>query len=832
MGTMRQDLRYAIRTLLKSPGFTVVAVLTLALGIGANTAIFSVIDSVLLRPLPFHHSDRLVQLWETESSPGTYPFAGADYLDWQSQNRTLEATTLFTWGEAYNAGISSSNVDSAMGISTQANFFSVLGVEPIAGRTFEAGEDQAGKNHVAVLSYAFWKRHFGGEPSAVGRTIVLDGQSYAVIGVMPAWFKFPFSPLGSTDLWTPMDMAAKALSARGNHSYRAIGRLRQGVTPRQAQADLASIAQNLEKQYPNTNDKVGAVVVPLQESLTANSRPALLILLGAVALVLLIACANIANLLLARATGRQREVTLRAVLGATRWRIVRQLLTESVLLSMASAALGFFAAAWSIRLLESARALPIPRELPLRIDSTVLMFTIGVSLMAGILFGLAPALYAAQLDLNGALKSAAQSVVGASGWRRVLSDGLVVGEIALSLALLVGAGLLLRSFAGLRSTDIGAQTKNVLTMGIVLPAARYATLPVRRAFFERLTEELEHTPGIQAASVSTRLPLRGGSNSTISVEGDKDPAHASQLVEFNCVTPDYFRVFSIPFLSGANFSPQDMNRTADVNLKIDELFKQHPETTQIPAELSFVAVINRSMARTFWPNQDPIGKMFNWSGVQVKVLGVVGDTKQWDSIRDPVLPQIYCPLTATMDGPGAASGRVAVQTSVSPMSVLPVIRSKVQGFDSSLAVFRPETMEEVVADSTQDTGLQTYMLGAFAALATLLAAIGLYSVMAYLVTQRTHEFGVRMALGAKPGDVFRLALRRGAILTVCGIAAGLLAAFALTRVMANLLFGVSASDPITFVGVAILLSVVALLACYLPARRATRVSPLIALRYE
>ena len=831
MGTIAQDLKYAIRTLLKSPGFTAVAILTLALGIGANTAIFSVINSVLLSPLPFHNSDRLVQLWETESSPGTYPFAGADYLDWQSQNHTLEATTLYSWGDAYNAGVSGDS-DSAMGISTQANFFSVLGVEPIAGRTFDAGEDQAGKNHVVVLSYAFWQRHFGGERTAVGRTMVLDGQSYEVIGVMPAWFKFPFNFQGSNDFWTPLDMSPKSLTPRGNHYYRAVGRLKPGVTPRQAQADLAGIAKNLEKQYPNSNDQVGAVVVPLQEGLTANSRPALLILLGAVALVLLIACANIANLLLARATGRQREVALRAVLGASRWRIIRQLLTESVLLSMISAALGFAAAAWSVHLLEVASALPIPREVPLRVDSNVLLFTIAVSLLAGILFGLAPSLHAAQLNLSDGLKSAAQSVVGASGWRRVLRDGLVIGEIAVSLALLFGAGLLLRSFAQLRSTDIGAQTKNVLTLGIVLPEQRYATLPARREFFDQLTELLGHTPGIQAASVSTRLPLRGGSNATISVEGDKDPAHASQLVEFNYVTPDYFRVFGIPFLSGANFSAQDMNHIAEVNLKLDELMKQHPETTQIPAELGFVSVINRSMARTFWPNQDAIGKTFNISGVPVRVIGVVGDTKEWDSVREPVLPQTYFPLTATLDAAGAASAHVSVRTSVPPMSVLPAIRSGVRGINSSLAVFRPETMEQVVADSTQDTGLQTYLLGSLAALATLLAAVGLYSVMAYLVTQRTHEIGVRMALGAAPGDVFRLVLQRGAILTVCGVALGVVTAFALTRLMANLLFGVSASDPLTFAGVAILLSFVALLACYLPARRATRVDPLVALRYE
>jgi putative ABC transport system permease protein len=831
MGTCSQDLKYAIRTLLKSPGFTAVAVLTLALGIGANTAIFSVINSVLLNPLPFHQPDRLVELWETESSPGTYPFAGQDYLDWQSQNHTLEATTLYSWGDAYNAGIGDDS-ESAAGVSAQANFFSVLGVEPILGRTFEAGEDQAGKNHVAVLSYAFWQRRFGGQRDAVGKTIVLDGQSYAVIGVMPAWFKFPFNFFGSNDLWTPIDMSPKALTPRGSHNYRALGRLKPGLTPRQAQADLVAIAANLSKQFPNTNNQVSAVVVPLQEGLTATSRPALLLLLGAVALVLLIACANVANLLLARATGRQREVALRAVLGASRWRVIRQLLTESVVLSLAGAVLGFTGAAWSVHVLGNLVALPVPKEFPLRIDGRVLLFTIAVSVLAGILFGLAPSLHASQINLNDALKSAAQSVVGGSGWRRVVRDGLVIGEIAMSLALLVGAGLLLRSFSHMRSTDIGAETKSVLTMGVVLPEQRYPTLPARREFFDRLTETLGHTPGIESVTVSSRLPLRGGNNGTIAVEGDQDPAHASQLVEFNYVTSEYFHVFGIPFFSGANFSAQDMNHTAEVNLKIDELLKQHPEMTQFPAELGFVSIINRAMAQTFWPNQDPVGKVFNWSGVPIKVIGVVGDTKESDSVREPVIPQSYFPLPASYDGTGAVSAHVSMRTNVPPMSVLPAIRSQVRSIDSSLAVFRPETMQEVVAESMQDTGLQTYLLGAFAGLATLLAAIGLYSVMAYLVTQRMHEFGVRMALGAQPGDVFRLALQRGAFLILCGIAVGSAIALALTRLMANLLFGVSASDPVTFAAVAVLLSAVALLACYVPARRATRVDPLVALRYE
>jgi predicted permease len=827
--TFLSDIRYGLRMLLKTPGFTAVAVLTLALGIGANTAIFSVINSFLLRPLPFRDPGRLVQLWETESAPGNYPLTGPDYLDWQTQNRTLEATSFFSWDRSFNAS-GAGEAESAVAISTQANFFSVLGVSPILGRAFDVGEDQQGKNHVAILSYAFWQRHFGGAPDVLGKTIELNNEAYTVIGVMPTWFNFPSAPIATTDIWTPYDMSPKNLGVRGEHSYRAIGRLKSGVTLDQARADLQNVAKQLEKQYPNSNEKVSAVVVPLKEQLTGNSRPALLILFGAVALVLLVACANVANLLLARATGRQREIAVRGVLGASRWRLMRQLLTESLLLSLTGAALGLAGAWWCVAFLQSAKEFPLPKANPVELDFTVLTFTIGVSILVGVLFGLAPALQVSQVDLTEELKSSALSVLSPSGSRRVLRDALVVGEIAVSLALLVGAGLLLRSFAKMRRADIGVQAQNVTTMGIVLPPAKYTTLAARRTFFDQLTDRVGRVPGVEAVAVSSEIPLEGGTNGYVTLLDRKDPALESQLVEWNYITSDYFRAFGIPFIQGRNFSPEEVQRSADVNLKLDELYRLNPEMESAPPDLTLDTIINREMARTFFPNQDPIGKVFKVHGVVVTIIGVVGDVKQ-SGIREKAFPAAYFPLVATLDGLGFR-GRVTVKTSMAPARVLGAVRGEIRALDGSLAIFRPRMMDDVVAESMQDTSLEAFLLGFFAALALMLAAVGIYGVMAYLVTQRTREIGIRMALGAQRKDVLHLVLGHGTKLTLIGVAIGIAIALALTELLRSLLFGVSATDPVTFSAVAILLAAVALTACYLPARRASQVDPMVALRYE
>jgi len=825
MGTLIQDIRYGIRMLAKSPGFTALAVITLALGIGANTAIFSVINSVLLRPLPFHEPGRLVALWQTESAPGNFPLTGPDYLDWQTQSRTLENTSLYTWERSANAS-GAGEPEAASVIGTQANFFTVLGVEPRIGRAFDPGEDQAGKNHVAILSNAFWRRQFGGRSDVLGKTIELNDEPYSIIGVLPAWFNFQHA----TEIWTPMDMTPKALGPRGSHSYRAIARLKPGVGVSQAQAELNSITKQVAKQNGDNDKYNGAVVVSLTEQLTRDSRQSLLILLGAVALVLLVACANVANLMLARATNRQREIAVRAAMGAGRWRLARQLLTESVLLSLLGAALGLLGAFWAVSFLQASETLPIPRANPIQIDVTVLLFTIGVSVVVGALFGLAPALQSFRLNLSEELKSSAQAVVSPTGTRRLLRDALVVGEIAASLALLIGAGLLLRSFSRLRNSGIGVQTENVITMGINLPNAKYNTLPTRRQFFDQLLDRIQREPGVQAAAVCTEIPLEGGTNGYITVDGQENPALATQLVEWNNVTPDYFRVFGVPILQGHVFTAADVERTAVENLKLDELYKNDPNLKTLPPDIGFVAVINRKMAQLYWPKQEALGKVFHAGGVPVTVVGVVGDVKEWD-IRKDVPPEAYFPLTAALDNEGYGV-RLTVKTNVAPRSVLAAIRGDLHSIDSGLAVFRPRTMDEVVADAMQDTSEQTMLLSIFAALALLLAAVGIYGVMAYVVTQRTHEIGVRMALGAQQHDVLRLVLGEGSRLTGIGVALGLAAAFGLTRLLHSLLFGVSASDPYTFAGVSILLALVAMAACYIPARRASRVDPMVALRYE
>lgn len=822
---LSQDLRFGIRQLRRNPGFTVVAVVTLALGIGATTAIFSVVNSVLLQPLPYKEPDRLIRFFETEEAPGNFPLSGADYLDWQAQNTTLQAMSLYSWPNNMSAG-GASEPESAAVVNTQANFFDVLGVTAVRGRTFAAGEDTAGKNRIAVLSYGFWQRHFAGTGNVVGKTIVLNEDTYTVVGVMPRWFSFQ----AATDVWIPFDMSLQELGPHGNHRWNAVGRLKAGVTLAQARQNLLAISERLEKQYPNTNNKVHAVVMPLKDTLTDDSKAPLLILLGAVMLVLLIACVNVANLQLARASTRRREMAVRSSLGAGRLRLVRQMLTESVLLALVGAVAGILGAAWCVHLLEAVKTLPIPRANPIQIDGTVLLFAVGVSVLAGILFGLAPALQTSEPGLNEELKAGAQSVLSAAHGRRVLRDGLVVAEISLTLALLVGAGLLLRSFAHLRDADIGVKTKNVVTAALNLPETKYPTLAARRQFFEQLAERMSQSPGVASAAISTEIPLEGGSNGYIKVDGETDPALSSQLVGWNFITPDYFRTLGIPLLKGNNFTEQDLNRAGITGQKLFDLYKAaQGSQMKAPPGLSFVAIISQTMAQTFWRNQNPLGRSFHWNDSKVVVVGVVGDVKEY-GIRAKSMPQVYLPLPLAL--PGFGFGYLTVKTLIPSNALVSTMRNHVRSLDPNLALLHPQTMEQVVAGNTRDATIQAFLLGTFAILALILAAIGLYGVMSYLVGRRTREIGVRMALGAQRSNVLRLILIEGTKLTLIGMALGIIAALALTRWISSLLYGVGPKDPLVFASGAAVLALIALAAYYIPARRATKIDPILALRYE
>jgi putative ABC transport system permease protein len=712
--TLLQDIRFGLRQLRRNPGFTTVAIVTLALGIGATTAIFSVVNSVLLRPLPYRDPARLIQLFETEEAPGNFPLSGADYLDWQAQKHSLEATALYSWTQSVSAS-GANEPESASVVNTQANFFDVLGVRPIVGRTFAPGEDAAGKNHVAMLSFGFWQRHFGGGNETVGKSFVLNNEPYTVIGVMPRWFNF----YGATDVWTPCDM--KALGPHGNHNWQAIGRLHAGVSLAQARGELLAISKRLEKQYPGTNNRVHAVLLPLKEIVVGDSKAMLLMLLGAVTLVLLVACVNVANLQLARAGARHREMAVRSSLGAGRWRMVRQLLTESVLLALSGAALGTLGAWSCVRLLEAAKTVPIPRANPVQIDGTVLLFAAGISILVGILFGLAPALQASELSLNQELKAGAQAILSAARTRQILRDGLVIAEISVTVALLVGAGLVLRSFAHLRSADIGVNPYNVLTISFNLPEAKYPTLTTRRQFFDQLIDRTHDTPGVEAAAVSTEIPLQGGSNGYINVEGEVDPGLSQQLVGWNYITTGYFRTLGIPILKGRNFSSEDLERTAAVGQKLFDLYKAGGGQLKIPADLTFVAIVSQALARTFWQNQEAVGKSFRWNDVKVTVIGVVGNVKEY-GIRANSIPQAYFPLPLALAGGGY--GHLTIKTRIPPAAVLGAIRSHVRSLDNGLVLFRPQTMDEVIAGDTNDMSIQTFLLGTFAILALMLAAVG------------------------------------------------------------------------------------------------------------
>lgn len=802
METLFRDIRYGIRSLLKRPGFTMIAVIALALGIGANTAIFSLVNAVLLQPLPFAEPDRLVWVWgNIRNGTSRASVSPPDFLDYRQQNTTFEE-----FAAAFGAPLplnltGSGEPERLTAAGVTGNYFNALGAQPQLGRTFLLENEKPGSDQVAVLSHGLWQKRFGGDPTIINKTVVLDGRSFAVIGVMPQDFNFP----QAAELWVPINFEiADGMKIRKAHFLRPIGKLKNGVTLAQAQADLDVIAARLEEQYPDSNLSWSLRLVSLREQLVGNTRPTLFILFGAVGFVLLIACANVANLLLVRAAGRQKEIALRTALGAGRFRIVRQMITESVLLALIGGALGTILAVWGIELLVKLSEGNIPPTAQVRIDATVLTFTLLTSIFTGVLFGLAPALRTMNLNLIESLKEGGRS--GAEGGQRNRTRSLlVVLESAVAVVLLIGAGLLVRSLIQLQNVSPGFDPHNVLTMRVDLPRQKYATAEKAGNFFSQLEGRIDSLPGVEQVGLISELPLSGQPNDMpYTVEG-RPPVPSDQAYDddFRRVNTQYFSAMRIPFLRGRNFTEQEVRQSAKV------------------------VIISDLLARQVFPNEEPIGKrlIMAMGNQPFEIIGIVGDIRH-RGLESTPLPAMYMPSNQ------APWMNIVVRTQGDPASLAGAVRNEVRAIDPDQPVAMVRTMDEWMDTAVAGPRYRTALLALFAFVALVLASTGIYGVMSYSVTQRTHEIGVRMALGAKRSDVMKLVVRQGMSLVVIGVGIGIVGAIALTRVMATLLFGVTAKDPFTFVAVAALLTLVAFVACYLPARRATKVDPLVALRYE
>jgi putative ABC transport system permease protein len=731
--------------------------------------------------------------------------------------------TLFAWSHDMNLS-AQGTPEHVLVLPTAANFFSLLGVEPLLGRTWAAGEDQQGKDDVAILSYGLWQSRFAGDTHVVGQSIELNARKYTIVGVMPASFRFPWR----SQLWIPQLMDSKSLRVRGSHWANAIGRMKPGVSLQAAGADLKLIASRLEKQYPDSNDKVGAAVTLLRDDMVGDSRSSLFLMLGAVGLVLLIACANVANLLLSRAMARQKEVAIRSALGASRARLLRQLLTESLLLSLAGGALGVLLAWGAVTLFSRAKSYSLPQFNAVQLNGAVLAFTFALAILTGVLFGVFPALQMSRPDLHEELKGGAGSSISPGRRRRFISNALVVAEIALSLILLVSAGLLLKDFARLRGLDIGVRRDGVWTAAIQLSEANYKSDRASYDFSQSLLEKTRRIGGVDAAALTDHLPLEGGSNYYVKLRGQTGEM-SNRLVEQHAVSPEYFRGLGIRLLQGRVFTDADIQTALEQDMRLNQFWKNN---TMPPADQTngvfFPCVINESMARFFWPNQSPIGKMFSQgsdNGPWKQVIGVVNDVRQWSLTQKPI-PEAY----EAFDG--RSRQFLVLHTSLPPSSVTAEVRSALRQIDSTLPLYSVRSMDDVVAGQAQGQQFLSLLVGSFAGLAALLAAIGIYGVISYLVTQRTREIGIRMSLGAGRGRVLGEVLLEGMRLALLGLAAGIAGAFAVGRILASLLHEVKPGDPLIFAATAGLLAAVALLACSLPARRAARLDPMIALRYE
>jgi putative ABC transport system permease protein len=807
MRTLLQDIRYSLRMLRKNPGFTLVAVVALALGVGANSAIFSVVNSLLLRPLPFEQPERLVQVWETSAKLGRNEITASfpNFADWRDRNQVFEQTVAYSaWSFNLTGAAEPERIRGAI---VSPAFFSALGIKPVLGRTLLPGDDQPGKDLSVVISRSLWQRRFNSDPAVVGRGVELNGKSFTVVGVAASTAALPGLP-DDTELWAPVSQGP-GLTERRWHYLNVFARLKPGVGLEQAQAEMSRLAGALSQQYPEANTDRGLRVVPLQEQVVGDVRPALLVLLGAVVFVLLIASTNVANMLLARAAGRRREIAIRAALGAGRWRLVRQLLTESLLLSLAGGTAGLLLALWGVDLLVAFGPADLPRVKEVAVDGRVLGFTLAVSLLTGLVFGLVPALQSSRPALNETLKEGGRSATGGAGRRRVRSL-LVVTEVTLSLVLLVGAGLLLKSFFRLRAVNPGFNPQNVLSMQLDLTGPNYQKGSQVIPFQARLLERVRALPGVESAATASFVPIApdaGFSRLAFAVEGQTPDPADPPVAFYNGVSPDYFRTMQIPLVQGRAFDEHDVRGARNV------------------------AVINETLARRYFPGSDPLGRRVTLNDPTADdwatVVGVVKDTKPRELAGEPVA-EMYMPY-AQQPEPSMA---LMIRTAGSPDAVAAAVRREVLAIDAGLPVYSVRTLPAVMSEAVATPRFRTFLLGVFAALALLLAVVGIYGVMSYAVTQRTHEFGVRMALGAQGKDVLKLVVGHGMALALAGVLIGLAASFALTRVLAGLLYGVTPTDPLTFACVSLLLVAVALLACYVPARRAAKVDPMVALRYE
>lgn len=814
MAALLQDLKYGVRLLRKSPAFTAAAAIVLALGIGANTAIFTVVNAVLLRPLPFPDAGRLVQIWHVppaKSFPGMTEFAvsAANYLDWKSRNHSFQQMAIYTFDSfALSAKGQPETVRSG---AVAADFFSVYQVQPKLGRVFSPDEDQPGHNNVVILSYPFWQSNFGSDPKVIGQTINLDGRGCTIVGVMGPEFWSP----SSAQIWTPLAMTDKERAVRGEHHYLVIGRLKADVNLKQAQAELDTISRNLEQQYPEDDKGWGAVAVPLRDELVGDMRPALLILIGAVALVLLIACANVANLVLAKTVVRHKEIAIRTALGASRRRVLQQMLSETVLLSFLGGAVGLYLAHFGVNLIVHFFGDDLPRGVQINVDSWVLMFTLGASVLAGILAGTAPAWRFTKINVNDALKQGLGRSSSDSGGNRT-RNALLVSEVALSLMLLIAAGLMIRSLWALESVNPGFDAHNVLTMDVGVTRQKFDSAQKESDFFNTVLQRVAALPGVDSAGVIDSLPLTGGSNQPIAIEGRPAAIMSDQPeVAVRAISPGYIKAMHIPVLQGRDVTEADS------------------------ADRPAAVLISESMAHRFWPNESPLGKRLTltfFPGRVREIVGVVGDVKQDSLNMDEPIATLYMPMmqlsaSSTADWSSFPMFLV-VRTNLPPGSLVSAVTGAVHQVDKEIPIHDVTSLDEFLVASLSQQRFNMLLLASFAGLALLLAAIGIYSVLSYMVRRRTREIGVRIALGAETRDVIAMVLREGMRPAASGMVIGLAGAFIFARFMSHVIYGVRPADPLTFVAVSLLLGLIAFIACIAPAYRATKVEPMKALREE